>query len=229
MRVQNLAQGSIITMADGFEAKPNQKYRLPADVKEDLLIAFPNPCFVALHGSVLWKYREPKDIDILYVVEKHSPGLQNLQYGRFDISVMTRNTFNHCIYRMDVQYLIYLWLPSDYILDITSEFRDYLDETACAFQTQPRACEVTLRSTNTREVLYSWMKARRLLVQADEKEKAMKCMLCSFRRVLLMNQLLEAGKITNFEVASAWWLRIESIFNDEFPVSLSVVFFSGSL
>ena len=202
-------------MQSSFEERPNEKYKLPNDVLDFLrTIYIEAACFIALHGSILWEYREPRDVDVLYILDnKKTAVMVNHSFGQYDITVMTRKVFEWYVTRMDVQYMIFLWLPEKYILSINSDFREYLDENGCACRTKPYCIDLIMR-TNQEETERSWQKARRMLVLQNEPDKSMKSVFCAFRRVLMMQMLVAKGMIDNFQIANKWWPIIIALYDD---------------
>ena len=213
-------------MADLTDIREKAKYTLSKGLLNELEYGYGSPEFIAMHGSRVWGNKDPDDIDILYIVDNPETGFigrQNRKFGIHDVTIMTKRAFLFYIGKRDIQFIIFMWLPSEYVLFETPEFRDILSMEESALVMESKPCKSLMLKTNIQEIKYSWAKAQRLF-ECQSFDKSMKCIFCSFRRAILTQHVLQYGVISNMQVANSWWTIICEIFSDKYSWLCSLSF-----
>jgi len=161
------------------------------------------------HGSTIFGNKKPTDIDLLAVVDE--PTLRPVKaattdaqfsMGPFEVSVYTRSFWLRKLEEMDLTMLTCLSLPPHFVV------RSLDDDRAKNLQIDIEKLSEAIISYAE----YTWLKARRVLLQWKDAHKSSKNVYFVFRVLEFGRQLVTHGGIVDFTAANPWWEHIENIY-----------------
>ena len=161
------------------------------------------------HGSYLWGFEHPKDVDVLFITNEGRRRREVID--GFDVSYISICDFIHQIRRRDVQYLVFMFLPSKFVLFESRALKLMLEKERSEMALE--SVTIEMHVTNQTEAEFAWHKAERLF--ADQcYYKSKKCISYAFRRACFVKQILERGRIYDLRAANHWWHLISSAFDE---------------
>lgn len=176
-----------------------------ADVLEQLEHEWGHCVALYQHGSSVFLNKEPADIDLLAVIDEPSlrpvrcasPDAQ-FKLGRFEVSVYTRSCWLQKLALMDITMLTCVSLPAKFVLREEGLFREELESVPV----RPQELFDFARAYAE----FTWLKAKTLLRKPDV-HKSCKNLSYVFRVLELAAQVLQHGRIVDFQAANHWWDR----------------------